>query len=107
MGQKSETRIETERQILKLQLKEEMKNELGEIIAEKLEELIGPAVADWLGNILDFPLTVKQLAKMTGRTESNIYKMCQRAQIPFTKSGKHIHINLRDVNDQLLCLKQH
>lgn len=105
MGQQhSESSKEFERRILKMQVKEEVIEEVEGIISEKVKELIGPAVADTLGTILDFPLTVKQLASMTGRTQANIYKMCQRGQIPYTKVGTQIHINIKDVNDQLLCL---
>ena len=107
MGQQqSESSKEFERRILKMQVKEEVIEEVEGIISEKVKELIGPAVADTLGTILDFPLTVKQLASMTGRTQANIYKMCQRGQIPYTKVGTQIHINIKDVNDQLLCLKR-
>lgn len=107
MGQQqSESSKEFERRILKMQVKEEVIEEVEVIISEKVKELIGPAVADTLGTILDFPLTVKQLASMTGRTQANIYKMCQRGQIPYTKVGTQIHINIKDVNDQLLCLKR-
>ena len=101
---KNESTQEFERKILKMQIKEEMIDEMDDIIAEKLKNLVGPAVAETLGSILDFPLTVKQLASLTGRTEANIYKMCQRKQIPYTKVGSQIHINLKDVNNQLLCL---
>ena len=107
MGQQqSESSKEFERRSLKMQVKEEVIEEVEGIISEKVKELIGPAVADTLGTILDFPLTVKQLASMTGRTQANIYKMCQRGQIPYTKVGTQIHINIKDVNDQLLCLKR-
>lgn len=107
MGQQqSESSKEFERRILKMQVKEEVIEEVEGIISEKVKEMIGPAVADTLGTILDFPLTVKQLASMTGRTQANIYKMCQRGQIPYTKVGTQIHINIKDVNDQLLCLKR-
>ena len=101
---KSESTQEFERKILKMQIKDEVIEEMDDIISEKLKELVGPAVADTLGSILDFPLTVKQLASLTGRTEANIYKMCQRNQIPYTKVGSQIHINLKDVNNQLLSL---
>lgn len=105
---KSESTQEFERRILKMQIKDEIKDEmteeLKEMISDRLQELIGPAVAEHLGSILDFPLTVKQLASLTGRTEANIYKMCQRKQIPYTKVGSQIHINLKDVNNQLLRL---
>ena len=75
---KSESTQEFERRILKMQIKDEIKDEmteeLKEMISDRLQELIGPAVAEHLGSILDFPLTVKQLASLTGRTEANIYK---------------------------------
>ncbi len=107
MGQeKNQSKLDVERLILKSIVKEEVVEEIEDIITEKLKVLIGPAVAESLGSILDFPLTVKQMASLTGRTEANIYKMCQRNQIPYTKVGSQIHINLRDVNDQLLCLKR-
>jgi len=95
---------ELERKILKLQLKDEMLEEMDCIIAERLKGLVGPAVAETLGSILDFPLTVKQMASLTGRTEACIYKLCQRNQIPYTKVGSKIYINLKDVNNQLLGL---
>ena len=105
---KSESTQDFERRILKMQIKDEVVEEVVEemdgLITERLKELIGPAVAEQLGSILDFPLTVKQLASLTGRTEANIYKMCQRKQIPYTKVGSQIHINLKDVNNQLLRL---
>lgn len=87
-----------------MQIKEEVIDEMEDIISEKMKGLIRPAVAEELGSILDFPLTVRQMASLTGRTEANIYKMCQRKQIPYTKSGNQIHINLKDVNNQLLHL---
>ena len=101
---KSESTQEFERRILKMQIKDEVIEEMDDIIAERLNKLIGPAVAESLGSIMDFPLTVKQMAALTGRTEANIYKMCQRGQIPYTKAGTQIHINLKDVNIQLLAL---
>lgn len=100
--EKTESTQEIERRILKMQIKDEVIDEMEDIIAESLKKLIGPAVAESLGSILDFPLTVKQMASLTGRTEANIYKMCQRKQIPFTKVGSQIHINLKDVSIQLL-----
>ena len=106
MGQlKSESARELEHRILKMQIKEEVIEEMDDIIAEKVQSILGQAVAQKLGTILDFPLTVSQLAALTGRSKANIYKMCQRKQIPFTKSGTQIHINLKDVNYQLLRLQ--
>ena len=102
--EKSVNMREFERKILKMQIKEEMMDEMEDIISDRVKQMIGPAVAESLGAILDFPLTVKQFASLSGRTESNIYKMCQRGQLPYTKVGSQIHINLKDVNYYLLCL---
>lgn len=54
-------------------------------------------IAKQIGVLLDFPLTIRQVATLTGRNEQNIYKMCQRNKIPYTKTGSQIHINLRDI----------
>ncbi len=104
--EKSESTRDLEKRILKMEIKEEVIEDMDDIISDKLKELIGPAVAETLGSILDFPLTVKQLASLTGRKEANIYKMCQRGQIPYTKVGTKIHINLKDVSNQLLYLQR-
>ena len=102
---KKESTREIERRILKIQIKEELLEELDDILLEKLKELIGPVVAEKLGILFDFPLTIKQVASLTGRTENNIYKMCQRNLIPFTKTKGTIHINLKDINRHLLDLE--
>lgn len=105
MGQnKSEERMALEKKILKLQIKNEMIQELDSIIDKRVRVLIGPFVAETLGNILDFPLNVKQIASLSGKSEASIYKKCQRGQIPHTKVGTRIYINLKDVNHQLLGL---
>lgn len=102
---RKESRLDIERRILKNQIKEELSVEMEDVIYEKIKEFVSPAIQDSIREYLDFPLTVKQVARMTGRTETNIYKMCQRAQIPYSKVGSQIHINLRDVNKQLLGLE--
>lgn len=101
---KQESTRDFERRILKMEVKESVVEDLEEIIDEKLSVKVGPLVAEKLGLILNFPLTVKQLSEITGRTEGNIYKMCQRGQIPCTKVGRQLHINLKDLNIQLLRL---
>jgi len=93
-----------DKKILKLQIKSEMVQELDNIIEERVKVIVGPFVAESIGNILDFPLNVKQIASLSGKTEASIYKMCQRGQIPYTKTGTRIYINLKDVNHQLLGL---
>lgn len=95
-----------ERKILKMQIRDEVIEELDDIIVEKLKELVGPAIAETMGAFMDIPVTVKQLASLMGRTTDNVYKMLQRNQIPYTKVGSQIHINLKDVKNQLLCLKR-
>lgn len=75
-----------------------------EVMAE-LAEAIKGLVRDYIGSILDFPLTVRQAAQLTGRSEENIYKMCQRGTIPFTKTGAQIHINLKDINSALILVQ--
>ena len=102
--QKGETRTETERQLLFIELREALIDELSELIEDKIKETVGPAVAHRLGEILDFPLTVRQTARLTGRSVETVYKMCQRNQLPHTKVGSHIHINLKDISKQLLSL---
>ena len=77
-----------------LKLKGEINSELVLIIKENVAEVVG--------SLLDYPLTVRQTAKLTGRTEENIYKMCKRGRIPYTKTGSQIHINLRDLNSVLI-----
>ena len=104
---KKESTQEFERTILKIQIKNEVISELDEIIVEKMKELIGPVVIEYLISNIDIPVTVKQLAYLMGRTVDNVYKMLQRGQIPYTKVGSQIHINLKDVKNQLLCLNRH
>ena len=101
---KKESTQEYEKQILKMQIKNEVIQEIDGIIVEKMRIFAGPVVGEVLGTFIDFPLTVKQLASLTGRSADNIYKMLQRKQIPYTKVGSQIHINLKDVSKQLLSL---
>ena len=102
---KSKSTRELEQEILKMQIKSEMIEEMDDIINDKLKDMIGPAVAESIGKIHNFPLTVKQFSSLTGWKDSKIYKMCQRGQIPHTKEGSKIYINLKDVNYQLLSLE--
>lgn len=103
MGQnKSEKREAIEKKLLKIQIKNEMVEELDDLIYDKIKVMIGPFVAESLGSILDFPLNVKQISSLTGKSEASIYKKCQRGQIPHIKRGTRIYINLRDVNEELL-----
>lgn len=78
------------------------------VTTEKLDKKMSYAIKTLekkINEVLNIPLSVKQVALLAGRTEASIYKMCQRDQIPHVKNGKVIHIFLRDVNDMLLCLK--
>ena len=101
---KKDSMKEIERDILKIQIKNEVIEELDNIIVEKLKKHIGPAVAESIGSFLEIPVSVKQLAAMMGRSADSVYKMIQRDQIPYTKVGGRVHINLRDVSQQLLSL---
>ena len=80
-------------------------NDMKEEVMNELSSSIKGLIRDYIGSILDFPLTVRQAAHLTGRTEDNIYKMCQRGIIPFTKVGAQIHINIRDINSALILVK--
>lgn len=83
-------------------MKEELYNELRNSLMFEINDAIIRRISEKMGMILDFPLTVKQVANLTGRTEHNIYKMCERGKIPFVKNGATIHINLRDLNSALI-----
>ncbi len=75
-----------------------------------LEDVLRPIICEIvhaeIGELLDFPLTVHQVAKLTNRSEENIYKMCQRGKIPYSKVGSQIHINLRDINSSLIIARK-
>jgi len=86
---------------LKREIKEQVIEEITPIIYERIKEVIGPSVAEGLQSFMDFPLTVRQVASMTGRTPDSVYKMCRRCKIPFTKLGSYIHISLKDLNNLL------
>lgn len=88
-----------------LQLRESLFKDLKQDLDKRMSDIIKGSVADFVGSILEFPLTVKQVAKLTGRSEDNIYKMCQRGVIPYTKVGGQIHINLREIKSALILVK--
>lgn len=100
---------EYDRRILKAQIKEEIKAEMkdyiDEFISGRVNAVVGPVIVEMLGKFMDFPLNIRQLAALMGRTEDNVYKMCQRYKIPYTKTRGVIHVNLKDINRQLLDLK--
>lgn len=79
------------------------------ITDEKLVQMkprIIAAVESDLGYVLSLPLSVKQVALLTGRTEACIYKMCQRGKLPYVKNGDVVNIYLRDINNMLLSNKR-
>lgn len=102
MANKSKQTIEIEQALLKLQLKDEIMDELDDVIRDRIKEIAGPTVLMIIGDILDFPLSVLQIAKLMGKTESGVYKMCQRGKLPHKRVGSKIYINLKDINQQLL-----
>lgn len=77
-----------------------------ESLADFIRPVVSEIVHEEIGEILDFPLTVHQVAKLTCRSEENVYKMCQRGKIPFTKVGSQIHVNLRDINSSLILARK-
>lgn len=85
---------------------QKIRNTFYEILKSDLEAFVIEEVAKQVGLLLDFPLTIRQVATLTGRKEDNIYKMCQRNKIPYTKNGAQIHINLRDINSSLICVQK-
>ena len=97
---------EYDRRILKAQIKEEIKAEMkdyiDEFISGRVNAVVGPVIVEMLGKFMDFPLNIRQLAALMGRTEENVYKMCQRGTIPYTKRGGQLHINLKDISSRLI-----
>lgn len=89
-------------QQIKEEMQEEIKKEMKAYVKYTLKDLTLSKIAMKFGEVINFPLTVHQVAQITGRTEQNIYKMLQRCQIPYTKVGNVIHINLRDLNNILI-----
>ncbi len=71
-------------------------------LLKDLDDKIKGSVSNYVGSMLEFPLTIKQTAKLTGRTEQCIYKMCQRGVIPYTKIGGQVHINMKDISSALI-----
>ena len=90
------------------------KDELLECIDEKIDESVRKSINDILPraveeevySVLNVPLSIKQVSIITGRSRDSIYKMCQRNRIPYTKIDGVIHLNIKDVSEILLCLKQ-
>jgi len=103
---RKENTLKYEREVIKLEIKDEVIEELDEIIAKKVKEYIGPAVVESVISNIDIPVTVKQLAHLMGRSVPSVYKMLQRGQIPYTKVGSQIHVNLKDVSNKLLLIKR-
>lgn len=71
-------------------------------LLKDLDDKIKGSVSNYVGSMLEFPLTIKQTAKLTGRSEQCIYKMCQRGVIPYTKIGGQVHINMKDISSALI-----
>ena len=71
-------------------------------LLKDLDDKIKGSVSNYVGSMLEFPLTIRQAAKLTGRTEQCIYKMCQRGVIPYTKIGGQVHINMKDISSALI-----
>ena len=87
-----------------IKLRKTIFEDLKQDLEKRLSDIIKGSVADCVGSIFEFPLTVRQVAKLTGRTEDNVYKMCQRGVIPYTKVGSQIHINLKEIKSALILV---
>lgn len=87
---------------LLMQIKKELFAELERDITLNIEKLVNGYVYKAIGTLLDFPLTVQQVAVLFGKNPKAVYKMCDRKQIPFTKVGTKVYINLRDINSELI-----
>ena len=85
-------------------MKKALFTELRKALLKDLNDAIKGSVSDYIGAMLDFPLTIRQTAKLTGRSEQNIYKMCYRGAIPYTKKGGQIHINMKDISSALVLV---
>ena len=85
-----------------MQMKFRIYQELQDYVKQTLMDLTLAEISKRMGAIFNFPLTVRQVAQLTGRSEQNIYKMMQRERIPYTKVGNQVHINLRDINNILI-----
>ena len=85
---------------------DKIRDRVCDAMQEKIVDVLRPTIAEIVhqevGELLDFPLTVHQVAKLTNRTEDNIYKMCQRGKISYTRIGSQVHISLRDINSSLI-----
>ena len=83
---------------LRVAIREEVKKDLN----KELPCIIKSMSFKIIGTLLNFPLTVKQVSILTNRKIKTVYKMCDRKQIPFSKVGKTIYINIRDINRELI-----
>lgn len=81
--------------------KEKLTKQIKDEIDMYIDDKISSILARKLGMLMDFPLTVHQVAALTGRKEATVYKMCQREVIPYTKVGKSVYVNLRHLSSVL------
>ena len=92
-----EISIETLREMRRI-----LYGDLRRSLIKDLDDKIRGRVSDYIGSMLEFLLTIRQTAKLTGRSEQCIYKMCQRGVIPYTKMGGQVHINMKDISSALI-----
>ena len=76
--------------------------DLRKTLIKDINDKIKGSVSDYIGAMLDFPLTIRQAARLMGHSESNVYKMCQRGIIPYTKKGGKVHVNIKDISSALI-----
>lgn len=75
---------------------------IAESYADVIKEEIVKTISKTLGQMINLPLTVKQVSCITGKSEQSIYKMCHRDKIRYTKLGNLVFINLKDINNTFI-----
>lgn len=96
------------KELMLLRLKEEFKDiiqiEINKAVDDRIDKVLPMAIQKGITSMINFPLSVRQVAELTGHTEACIYKRIQRGQMPYSKVGGIVYININDVNDMLLSL---
>lgn len=73
-------------------------------ITQNLDVMVEDIVYRIFGKLHDLPLTVPQVANLLGKAPKTVYKMCDRKQIPFSKVGNKVFINIKDINKKLILV---
>ena len=67
-----------------------------------LEEKCDSIVEEKMRQFFERKISVKEAARITGRSEHAIRKMCERGKLPFTKEGNAVLIRFDDIRSVLL-----